>query len=335
VSSRALLDACEHLGLDPEALLAEAGLDKSIVRDPEARLPAASADALWHAAYARARDPALALHAAEALAPGAYRMFHYLAANSATVGDAFRRIIAYLALIDRRMRLSLHTEREEGEALHCVRYEIGGLAGGVPRAPGEFTFAALYLQVRAATKLDWRPARVDFEFPRPPEAAEHRRVFQAPVHFRQPHTQLCLDARVWGARIPGADAVLGSLLERHAAALLAEVPRADDLPSQVRNAAAREIQDGRAPTPTAVARRLALGPRTLQRRLEGAGLTFAAVIDAVRVDSARLLLSDRALSLAEIAWLLGFSDQSAFHRAFKRWTGLTPASARRAALAGG
>jgi AraC-like DNA-binding protein len=57
--------------------------------------------------------------------------------------------------------------------------------------------------------------------------------------------------------------------------------------------------------------------------------------NASATNSARLLLSDRALSLAEIAWLLGFSDQSAFHRAFKRWTGLTPASARRAALAGG
>jgi AraC-like DNA-binding protein len=331
VSSRALLDACERLGLDPEALLAEAGLSRDAIRDPDARLPADRTDALWQAAYSRAHDPALALHAAEALGPRAYRVFHYLGANSATIGDAYRRIIAYLALVDRRMHLTLHVEREEGETLHCVRFEIPSLAGSVPRAPAEFTLGALYLQTRAATGLDWQPARVDMEFPQPPGAAEHRRVFRAPVRFHQRHTQLCIDAETWRARIPGADDVLGAMLERHAAALLANVPAADDLRTRVSEATARELREGRAPSLAAVARRLAIGPRTLQRRLEAGGVTFAALTEAVRVESAKRLLADPALSLAEIAWLLGFSEQSAFHRAFKRSTGRTPAEARRAA----
>ena len=79
----------------------------------------------------------------------------------------------------------------------------------------------------------------------------------------------------------------------------------------------------------AVARALHMSVRTLQRRLVASGVTFREVADAVRMQLAEEYLSDRAVSTAEVAFLLGFSDQTAFNRAFRRWTGQSPGRWRR------
>ena len=102
VATRAVLDACVRLGLDAEELLGTAGLTRAEVLDPDNRLPAPRVDALWRAAHARANAPMLALHAAEALPFGAYKVIDFVAANSATVGDALRRVATYFALVDPR-----------------------------------------------------------------------------------------------------------------------------------------------------------------------------------------------------------------------------------------
>jgi AraC-like DNA-binding protein len=71
-----------------------------------------------------------------------------------------------------------------------------------------------------------------------------------------------------------------------------------------------------------------MSARTLQRRLAGEGLSFDGVLDELRRELALRHLADRRVAIAEVAYLLGFSEPSAFHRAFKRWTGTTPGAAR-------
>src|SRR6187399_1774713 len=89
VSSRALVDACEALGLDTEALLSAAELTRADVSDPDARIPVEKMSALWREAHARAGDPDLALHAAEALPFGAYTVIDFMARTAASIGTAF------------------------------------------------------------------------------------------------------------------------------------------------------------------------------------------------------------------------------------------------------
>jgi AraC-like DNA-binding protein len=109
------------------------------------------------------------------------------------------------------------------------------------------------------------------------------------------------------------------------------LPKAPTLIAQVR-AAAQEALGAGDLSVTVVARQLGVAPRTLQRRLaEAHDTTFVAVVDELRAELAEQWLVDRELSVAEIAFALGFADQSAFHRAFVRWTGRTPGQVRRLA----
>ncbi len=100
-----------------------------------------------------------------------------------------------------------------------------------------------------------------------------------------------------------------------------------DLAGRVRRAVTDTLSQG-VPTLSAIASELGVGPRTLQRRLSASGHSFQGIVDMARKDLAQRLLQETELCLAEIAFLTGFSEQSGFTRAFKRWAGQTPRSYR-------
>jgi AraC-like DNA-binding protein len=194
----------------------------------------------------------------------------------------------------------------------------------VPLAAVEYTFAALYLRTRESLAIDYRPARVEFAAALPADTAEHERVFGCPLRFAAERNALLIDRRDWH-RAPArpANDSLFEVLEQHAALLLAGLPPASPLLAELREAVTAELRDGGA-TLARVGKRLGMSGRTLQRRLDEQQLDFRAVVDEVAAELAKAYLRDQALGLAEIAFLLGFADQSAFTRAFKRWTGVTP-----------
>jgi AraC-like DNA-binding protein len=129
---------------------------------------------------------------------------------------------------------------------------------------------------------------------------------------------------------------LFEVLDRHAAMLLAELPLpgssslGSSLIADVRAAVGAELRGGD-PTLERVAARMGMSGRTLQRRIDEQSLRFGELVDEVRSALAKAYLQDRQMALCEVAFLLGFADQSAFGRAFKRWTGVTPGRWRRAA----
>ncbi|MCA9656599.1 MAG: AraC family transcriptional regulator ligand-binding domain-containing protein [Myxococcales bacterium] len=323
VASRAVLDACTRLGLDAARLLAAAGLEPGAVMDPDARIPAERADALWRHAFAAAADPQLALHAAEALPFGAYKVLDFVAANAPTVGEGLRRIARYFALVDPRGSLTI-TDAEP------MRVGMESTQGAVPAAAQEYTFAALVLRSRAASGVGWTPAAVELTGDAPFDASEHARIFGCPVRFARPAPRLLVLREHWDRPVHGADPALFSVLEDHAERLLAELPAPEPpLVSRLRAVLREELRGGDVGVEH-VARRLALGARTLQRRLEDEGVRFAEVLAELRTELARDYLREPGLSIAEIAWLLGFSEQSAFTRAFKRATGQPPGAWRAA-----
>lgn len=298
-------------------------MSRADVADPDRRLPAARADALWEAAYARADDPFLALRAAEALPFGAYKVVDYLSAHSATVGDACRRLAEFFRIVDVRAVLEIE---------HHPPALVMRTASGeeLPPAAQEYSFAAVVQRLSRCTEPGWAPEAIELTFAAPPNTEVHARVLIAPLRFSAPRARIVFSQDSWDAPITGSEPALVSVLEDHAARLLAELPPSDELPGQVRAAIAAGLAEGEATAPR-VAKRLATSERTLQRRLKERGLTFAGLLDEARFALARAHLRDPQVALAEIAWLLGFSDQSAFTRAFRRWAGETP-GAWRAAL---
>ena len=123
---------------------------------------------------------------------------------------------------------------------------------------------------------------------------------------------------------------LFAYLERHAEALQARVAGSASLASRVRELLSARIRQGE-PEQAAIAQALAMSERTLQRRLQDEGVTFAVLLDDVRADLGRMYLADPKLAIFEVAFLLGYSEPSAFNRAFRRWTGTSPSDFRRQA----
>lgn len=323
VASRALVGACRRLGVDPSALLERAGVSAAALDDPDGRISASASDALWEAAYAAAGDPALALHAAEQTPYGAFRVLDYLAASGSTLGEGLARVAAYFPLVDPRGSLAVE---EWGSDRVAVRFAS---AEGAPLPPPaqEYTLAILVTRIRQLLAPGWRPAEVRLAFPRPGDFGEHVRIFGVEPRFGAESATLALHRADWVRPTSSSDPALFAALDDHARRLL-ERAEAAPLADRVRAAIAADLP-GHEPSLSAAARRVALSPRSLQRRLAEAGTSFARAVDAVREERAKGFLRSGDVALAEVSWLLGFSEQSAFTRAFRRWTGLSPTEWRR------
>ncbi len=324
VSSRALVAACERLGVDTETLLQSVGIQRQTLDDPDARLPNRDVGALWAKAYELSGDPVLSLHIAEACPLGAYKVIDYMAASARTVGEAFRCSARYFKLIN---TAAVHLEIDDSG--DPVTFDLAGEDGptGVSRMYAEYCLSVFVLHVRAATGVAFPLRCVTFTHRFPPDVSEHERVFGCPVCFEEEHNRLHLDRVVWETPTSGAHSgVLGVLIE-HADLLLTKLPRGPDLVERTRRAIGERLRGGE-PSLKSVARGLGLSERSLQRHLRELGYTYNALCDQVREATARLYLQQPDIAIAEIGYLLGFADQSTFQRAFKHWTGYTPRQAR-------
>lgn len=324
VSSRALLDACARLGLDTAQILQAARLDPVTLQDPDARIPIEQVEALWQKAYELSKDPNLALHAIEVLPFGAYRVIDFLGSNAPTIGAALAKISDYFPLIHTAIRLPYAV----GDRHVTFAVEAPSRPSTITRPIAEYTLAAVFLRMRKATNEPFRLMRVEFSQPRPVDISEHERIFECPVRFDAATCQMVISRAVWDTPRTGINPALFSILDTHARMLLDQLPSPDDIAGRVREAIDSELRGGN-PQLKSIAGRLAMSPRTLQRRLRDQGVPFNNVLDAMRFRAAKSYLAKGDVAAAEVAYLLGFAEQSSFNRAFKRWSGQTPTEYRR------
>ena len=324
VSSRALLDACARLGLDTDQILRAAKLSRATIEDPDARIPIEQVDALWQKAYELSQDPNLALHAIEVLPFGAYRVIDFLASSAPTIGASLAKVSDYFPLINRVVSLPYSV----GEHRVTFGIEAPSRPAAITRPYAEYTLAAVFLRTRRATNQPYPLVRVEFSHPRPADISEHERIFECPVRFGAEACQMVIARDVWETPRTGSDPTLFSVLDTHARMLLDQLPSPVDIVGRVREAIEAELRGGN-PKLESIARRLAMSPRTLQRRLRDHGVLFNDVLDAMRLRAAKSYLAQRDVAGTEVAYLLGFAEQSSFNRAFKRWTAKTPTEYRR------
>ncbi len=321
VASRAVLDACKELGIDVDLLLDEVGVDRRLVFDPDARLPAQQADAIWAAAFRVAGDPVLALHAAAALPFGAYKVLDFVVANAPNVREALTRVARYFSIVDQRAQLALTGQNP-------ARLGFSSALGHLPAPAEQYTLAAVVTRVRASAGFEVPFEAVEFTFPAPDETIDYERIFRCEIRFAASGAAVVVPASTLTLAIPGADAALSSVLEDHADRLVQELPQLEQgIVAQLSVVLQEELRGGDV-SATHVARRMGVSERTLQRRLGEEETNYAAVLGQVRRSTAEKYLRQRDVSLSEVAWLLGFAEQSSFTRAFKRWTGQSPGAWR-------
>lgn len=191
----------------------------------------------------------------------------------------------------------------------------------------EASLSAVVTISQEVSTANFTPIAVDFRHPPRGDVAIYERHFACPVRFETGRDAIVLDSAVLDVPNRLGDESIATFFDRHLEQELASRSTQETLGQQVRLAVAQTLSEG-IPTVSFIAAKLAMSSRTLQRRLSDQGETFQNLVDLARRELAQKLLQETEYSLAEIAFLTGFSEQSAFTRAFKRWEGQTPRSFR-------
>lgn len=308
--------------LPREDLLALVGLD-STTPDPGRSGPIS--DEAYYRLVERATsrgDHTFPLRYGDAVEPATFGALGHAVATAATVGEALRRLVRYILVVSDTLEYDLRPH-DGGAVLHLLGRT--GPRRGMQLA-NECALAAITSLLRQVAVSPVSPSAMSFRHPPPATTADHERWFGCPVQFEAATTSMALPRRALGTRTRLGDAGLSAYLlaqledlrGRHAERSVVQ---------RVRAAVADTLCDGLA-TRAAVARRLGMSERTLHRRLADDGISFQQAVDGVRLDIARSLLGDGDRPVGEVAFFTGFSEQSAFTRAFKRWTGETPRAYR-------
>lgn len=195
------------------------------------------------------------------------------------------------------------------------------------RISNEQTITAIVEISREVSQRALSPLAVHFKHPAPAETSAHEEYFECPVYFDSDRDALEVSQASLTAPNRLGDASISEFFEAHLEKELAATADHTSLAKRMRILISQALSEG-VPRVSELAERMCLSPRTLQRRLSEQGLSFQALVDESRRELAVRLLGRTEYSLSEVAFLTGFSDQSAFNRAFKRWAGQTPRSYR-------
>jgi AraC-like DNA-binding protein len=311
---RPLAELLGRLDADPAEFLASLGVDAEAT--PATYVDGAEVDRRLEAVAARRGDPTFGLTLARTAVAWPLGIFGHLIWTSGTVRDALARAVRFYGMVTRRTTLTLE---ESGARAILRQHGVPGIARGAILT--EYPFASLALRARAATEARFAVRAVRFTHAQPAAlAARYHEVFGVAVAFGAGADELELDTAQLDLRLASADPITSAVLETTVAALT-ETPSRSPFLDRVRRAAAMHL--GEAISLELLARELGTSPRTLRRHLEQESSSLRAVVDELRRERADALLA-AGTPIKEIAFGLGFSEPSAFSRAYKRWTGKAP-----------
>jgi AraC-like DNA-binding protein len=299
-------------------------LTPQMIADPETRVSPAQFCVAWAEALRLSGDPALALTIADSIPQGAFGIVEYICRSAPTLRDALAQWVRYLGILDDAVEVALVDQKDEVALRVVVESEAPAPASH------ELCFALVVLNAQRMIQTKLQPVTVRFSHSIPQkQITRYRAFFAGNVEFGAKRTELVFSKDDANAKLRTADPNLLAILVPTADEKKGRATKDPPLTDQVKRALGAALCSDDAQL-AGVAKRLGMTARSLQRRLQDEGVSFQTLRDDTRRTLADRYLGE-GLSLAEISFLLGFSEPSAFFRAFKRWTGLTPIE-RRASL---
>lgn len=314
---RALMNAFGSCGYDVASLLTSAGLSEAELGNPDVRIPCDRLNTIIGCAQQTRFTPNLALHLAQATPLGAYPLLDYLVLTSETVGSGVRDLGRYYRLVGNPVVIEVNDDADP------IRIEFGA---GASAFSIEFITSLMLLHLRKETDDAFSFSGVSFRHT-PDDVVEFERALGCRIYSLAPVNSITVLSDVWHLRLRRHDPPLHQVLEAHADDVLARMPTRDGLAREVQRALTSRLAGGDTRVGV-VARQLALSPRTLQRRLTDEGISYRQLLEDARKEAAGRLISESSLAICEIAFLVGYSEPGPFHRAFKRWFGVTPETFR-------
>ena len=327
ISVRSIVAYAERQGVSRREILDAAMVHPATLDNPDGRVRRSQILSTWRYASEALDDPAIGVHVAESLDVGAFDVMDYMLATSPTVREGLDALLSCLRLLLDQASLEVH---EQADIAAC-RFRLFNDDSGLEKFSAQFLMSLIVHRLRACANLTgWRPLGVTFSHDADGHAPAYREFYGCPVTFNAALNEVVLPGILLDAPMKRADAGLNSVLMRHADQQLAKLPPVDSFDEAVREAVYEAMSEGTGlPTMDEIAKRLAVGARTLQRRLSDAETSFNRIVDEMRLDLATRLLGDAHSAIGEIGFMLGFSEPSAFSRAFRRWTGKTPMQVRK------
>ncbi len=314
---RACFAGFRGLGLDVERIRREAGIDAAALADPDARIPFVLTARVWPAAQAQWQRPGLGLHTGVALPFGELGALDYVVASAPTLAEG-------LADMERVFRVVSHGATQVELLRTGAGAGVLAFSGPFPPEVRDYGIGGVMARLRHLGAI---PVAITFVGPAFDEVAAYARLLGVAPRFGAEVNALTiaasdLDRPRGDERYRGLSVIVGREVER----LLREAPEPTTT-AEVRRVVARLLPSG-APGLDAVARALRTSPRTLQRRLTEERTSLRALVEATREALALAQLSSDRLRIAEIAYLLGYSEPGTFTTAFKRWRGISPSQHR-------
>ncbi|WP_292931677.1 AraC family transcriptional regulator [Noviherbaspirillum sp.] len=319
-----LIEAAAVRGVNVRELEQAAGLAPDALSPLPESLAATDYVRLLDVGAQLARDPQFGLHVGERVKLGTYNVYGLILLSCRDFGQAFQQTQRFEGLAHDLGRSTLNVDKGVAE------YRWDSLFPHATRHLAESVFTGIRVFGSWLAGQALPPVEVSFAHQAPQDDSEYRRIFGTDVRFDALAHTARFDAALLSWPVPNADVSLYPVLQQHAERLLKEKLRAEregGIVAQVRAAIVKNLEQDRVRLPL-IAQEMCITPRTLQRKLSDAGLSFQQLLDQTRHELALDYLKQKKLSIAEIAFLLGYQEQSSFTHAFKDWTGMNPGAYR-------
>lgn len=316
---RKLLDI---YGLDADLFLHEVGIRAEFPADPDARVPIQVMDELLVQVTSHISDEAWGLKAAHCWHPGNLGVLGHALLASSTLRTALTRVSRYWRILGERATV----EVEDTERGFRFTYALAAKDPVVEHVLPDCVLSIALDMCRTNAGQLITPLRVTLRRKPPADPAPWISFFGCAVEFGAAENGFTLSIDDSDRLLPAANRPLAGVLDNLLAGQLAELS-AEDVVSRAKAVFLEQLASGE-PSGTDIARRLNMSRRTLQRKLAEAETSYQQLVDDTRREMALRYIDDRRMSVTDITFLLGFSGQSAFARAFKRWTGSSPTDYR-------
>lgn len=312
----------ETYKIDASQLYREAGLDLSLADKPHARFPFDRVAAAWGRAAELTGKPHLGLEITQHFRPTDFHGLAVAFLASHDLRKALERFARYHVVVNTSfvMRLEQHSDRLD---LVCPTIHVSDAARRVIQDARAAVVVGLS-RIGANGVLD--PLQVEFTYPAPIDDSQHVALFRCPVAFGAPEWRVSFRAGDVDRPFLASNRELARANDQVLDSVCKGL-REDDLVSRVKLAMVHELPSG-TPSEEAIAKAVSMSSRSLQRRLAEEGTSFTALLAVVRKELAEQYVENPKMPVTEISYMLGFSDVSSFSRAFKRWTGRSPAASR-------
>ncbi|MGD8640542.1 MAG: AraC family transcriptional regulator [Gammaproteobacteria bacterium] len=315
--------ALQAHGCDSYSIFKQVGLDPDKLGDGNARYRLEEMTKLWNAAVEATGDPCFGLEAGKRWAPTSFHALGFAWLASYMLKDALQRLVRYTRIVNNSLNaeleergMNLHLTIESSEEAHDIHY-----------AAVDATIAAIMVMCRMLCGEDFTPVEVRIAHA-PSRCREPlERFVGAPVVYGADRGQIVFDRMHAEKPLGTGNSELAQMNEELVIKYLVKLDRSS-MVMQVKAQLLALLPEGAVSEET-VAKQLNISLRSLQRKLRDERTNFSAIYDAMRREMAGTYIQDSQMSMTEIAYLLGFSDQANFTRAFRRWYGHAPSEARK------